>query len=968
MRTSLPCIAVVSLLLAGSQAAAQTPEWIWTSAESAEGDRMWTCHTVEVTGEVKKATLSSSCDNHCSLFVDGKLVLESHDWSVRSEADVKGNLAKGQHSLAVRCLNDGGPAGLWVELAIEYADGTAQTLVTDGSWLVTGEESPGWRLSKGSREGWRAATSLGAMGVAPWGKPGTPPPPSTSVALAADQLELPAGFEAELLYSVPKDTQGSWVSVTFDPQGRLIACDQYGSIYRVDVPKWGDVLKASDIEPLGVEVGSAHGLLHAFGYLYVVVAAGKGTGLYRVGDSDGDDAYDSVEFLMPLDGSGEHGPHGVVLSPDGEALYIVGGNHTAMPEAIKRSHLTRAWAEDQLLPRMPDPRGHAVGRMAPGGWVCRVSPDGKQWDLVAAGMRNSYDIAFNPEGELFTYDSDMEWDVGLPWYKPTRILHLVSGADFGWRHGSGKWPAHSPDSLPAVVDVGLGSPTGIVFGTQTAFHGPYRRALFAADWAYGTIHAVHFEPQGASYGARLETFVSGKPFPVTDLSVGQDGALYVTTGGRRTQSGLYRIRSTREAAEAPVAAVADGPRALRHTMERQHGLEVMSPYWTQLGSADRFIAHAARVSLEQTPLALWADRSLAEEDPEIALQALLALARVGSDEQRVKILERAAAMPFDSFDDGQLLGWLRLLGVSSARGGEVTRDAAGRLMPLIQPRFPSGNPELDRELCRVLSYLQAPALAALGVETLETSEVPADQIHYAMCLSYLRGGWTLHLRRRYFRWLDEMAPTLSGGKSLTKYIENIRAQAVESLPAELKHWPELLRKPTPPAGARVIEATAARFVRAWTMEDLMDSLGKVTAEPRDLKRGALYFERTTCAECHRFDGKGGSTGPDLTGASGRFSPHDLLESILSPSLEVSDQYQQTELLTTDGEMFVGRIAEQDESRLVLLTGVDYSESVEFQRDEIDALRPSPLSRMPTGLLDSLTEDAILDLLAYCLSK
>ena len=148
----------------------------------------------------------------------------------------------------------------------------------------------------------------------------------------------------------------------------------------------------------------------------------------------------------------------------------------------------------------------------------------------------------------------------------------------------------------------------------------------------------------------------------------------------------------------------------------------------------------------------------------------------------------------------------------------------------------------------------------------------------------------------------------------------------------------------------------------------MDSLGKVTAEPRDLKRGALYFERTTCAECHRFDGKGGSTGPDLTGASGRFSPHDLLESILSPSLEVSDQYQQTELLTTDGEMFVGRIAEQDESRLVLLTGVDYSESVEFQRDEIDALRPSPLSRMPTGLLDSLTEDAILDLLAYCLSK
>ena len=320
MRSSLPCIAVVFLLLAGSQATAQTPEWIWTSAESAKDDRMWTCHAVEVTGEVKKATLSGSCDNHCSVFMDGDLVLESDEWGLRSEVDVKKKLAKGQHSLAVRCRNDGGPAGLWIELVIEYKGGTTQTLVTDGSWLVTGEESPGWRSSKGSREGWQAATSLGAMGVAPWGKPGTPPPPSTSVALAADKLELPAGFEAELLYSVPKDTQGSWVSVTFDPQGRLIACDQYGSIYRVDVPEWGEALKATDIEPLGVEVGSAHGLLHAFGYLYVVVAAGKGTGLYRVGDSDGDDAYDSVEFLMPLDGSGEHGPHGVVLSPDGESI------------------------------------------------------------------------------------------------------------------------------------------------------------------------------------------------------------------------------------------------------------------------------------------------------------------------------------------------------------------------------------------------------------------------------------------------------------------------------------------------------------------------------------------------------------------------------------------------------------------------------------------------------------------------
>ncbi len=965
MRLSPQCIVVAALLLTSQRVAAQTPEWIWTSAESDRGGKMWTFHEVVVTGEVAKATLSGSCDNHARVFLGEDLVLENHEWSVRSEADLTEALKVGNHGLGVSCRNEGGQAGLWLKLEIEYASGSTQVLVTDGSWLVTDKESRGWRFLNGSRDGWSNATSLGELGVDPWGIPSGPPPPS--VALDADQLELPDGFEAELLYSVPKETQGSWVSVTFDPEGRLIACDQYGSIYRMRLPDWGAGLDAAEIEPLEVAVGSAHGLLHAFGYLYVVVAQGEGTGLYRLGDEDGDDTYDSVEFLMPLDGSGEHGPHAVVLSPDGESLYVVAGNHTALPDKISRSHPTREWDEDQLLPRMPDPNGHAVGRMAPGGWVCRVSPDGQQWELIAMGMRNAYDIAFNPDGELFTFDSDMEWDVGLPWYRPTRILHLVSGADFGWRNGSGKWPAHVPDSLPSVVDVGLGSPTGIVFGTDTAFHGPYRRALFAADWAYGTIHAVHMEPNGASYKARLETFVSGKPFPVTDMAVGMDGSLYITTGGRRTQSGLYRIRSTQEAAEAP-AGVALGARALRHALESQHGLEVTGSFWSHLSSSDRFIANAARVSLEQTDLGIWSQRALAEKDPATALQALLALARVGREAQGAQILDRMAQMPLASLDAEQLLGWLRLFGVTVARGGEAAAAAAGQILPLLEPRFPSGNAELDRELCRVLAYLQSPNLAALTLDLLEASDNPADQIHYALCLSHLQSGWTLPQRRRYFRWLDTQAPSLAGGHSLTKYIENIRSQAIEALPAELKHWPELLRKPTPAAGVGVVEASAARFVRAWTLDDLTSSLAGVSDESRDLERGARWFQRATCAECHRFAGKGGSTGPDLTGASGRFNARDLLESIISPSMAISDQYQQTELLTTDGEVFVGRIETQDDERLVLRTGVDFTETLEFARSDIDALRPSPLSRMPTGLLDCMTEDVILDLLAYCLSK
>lgn len=113
---------------------------------------------------------------------------------------------------------------------------------------------------------------------------------------------------------------------------------------------------------------------------------------------------------------------------------------------------------------MWDASGHAVGILAPGGFVVSTDPDGKSWDVWTAGYRNAYDIAFNADGDLFVYDSDMEWDFGTPWYKPTRVNHATSGSELGWRSGSGNWPARFPDCLPALVDIGPGSPVGVAFG------------------------------------------------------------------------------------------------------------------------------------------------------------------------------------------------------------------------------------------------------------------------------------------------------------------------------------------------------------------------------------------------------------------------------------------------------------------------------------------------------------------------
>ena len=128
---------------------------------------------------------------------------------------------------------------------------------------------------------------------------------------------------------------------------------------------------------------------------------------------------------------------------------------------------------------------------------------------------------------------------------PTKVKHLTSGADFGWRAVTGSWPPYypdHPDNTQATLAIGKGSPTGLKFGTRSQFPVDYQKALFILDWTYGRILAVHLRPRGSTYMGSAEVFLRGQPLNLTDLDFGPDGALYFVTGGRKTQSALYRVR------------------------------------------------------------------------------------------------------------------------------------------------------------------------------------------------------------------------------------------------------------------------------------------------------------------------------------------------------------------------------------------------------------------------------------------
>ena len=108
-----------------------------------------------------------------------------------------------------------------------------------------------------------------------------------SEATSSENLVIKESFQVELLYSVPKDKFGSWVTLCEDDKGRLIAGDQYGSLYRFPTPAPGQILKDEEVEKIDLNIGHAWGLCYAFDSLYVVVNAKEhqGRGLYRVRDT-----------------------------------------------------------------------------------------------------------------------------------------------------------------------------------------------------------------------------------------------------------------------------------------------------------------------------------------------------------------------------------------------------------------------------------------------------------------------------------------------------------------------------------------------------------------------------------------------------------------------------------------------------------------------------------------------------------
>ena len=894
----------------GWQYSEPVPQWIWSSAHDPGHVPTTACyfrHVVRLPADMTGARIGIAADDAFEIYINGRKLGEGTNERGIVSLDASQHVRSGENLIAVKVLNrKGSTAGLALRLVASQPGDQQVTLVTDGNWRTSLSPLPLWNRNSYSDRRWTQARRIGefsdfavkqqqdrrrqertaekesaeestrSVAANDDKTPSASGTQRTLVRLPAsgEQLEVPREFELEQVAG-HRDV-GSLIAMTFNEFGHIIASKENGSLLLL----YGNNEDGSfsKVREYADGVKNCQGILAVNGAVYVTGQGPQGSGLYRLTDSNQNAFLDKVELLLKFEGKNiEHGPHGLMLGPDG-LIYGVVGNHSQLEAKADASSPYQHYYEGDLLqPKLEDPGGHAAGIKAPGGVIFRCDPQGEQVELIAGGLRNAYDLAINASGEIFTHDSDMESDEGTTWSRPTRLYHVISGAEFGWRSGWSKWPETHLDGMSGIADTGRGSPSGITIYEHKTFPEEYRNTVFSCDWTEGEVLAIRLKPDGATYRARPKTFIRGTPLNVTDVEVGPDGALYLATGGRGTAGNIYRVSwkgnrytdsdlgegvdrvvkqpqinsswarqrvaqirqqlgdrwdaeikqaalsterdpaervqalrimrwmgpnpdlemlltltqdqdsSVRRQAVYELGLLEEAEAAQRLTellndqdpLVRRHACEAMVrmghlPTFDRikhmLVAKDRSEAWVARRMLERMPKNGWIEQVLTTDDHPLFLRASTAALIADPDPETAKtILNRTMELMDGFINDQNFIDLLRVQQLALLRG-ELTRTDVPLLRQRLSEEYPSSSHVINRELIRLLAYLQMGTIKDRYLAELQSDIPDAERLHLAIHLTRIPANWTTTEKLAIFEQLNASSQS---GNSLPGYLQNV---------------------------------------------------------------------------------------------------------------------------------------------------------------------------------------------------
>ncbi|MCZ8134234.1 MAG: c-type cytochrome, partial [Algoriphagus sp.] len=525
----------------------------------------------------------------------------------------------------------------------------------------------------------------------------------------------------------------------------------------------------------------------------------------------------------------------------------------------------------------------------------------------------------------------------------------------------------------------------------------------------GIIYAIHLTPNGATYDATAEEFISGSPLPLTDGIIGPDGAFYFATGGRRLDSDLYRVTYKGELDEYVPLTEADLPQEakLRRELEQYHmdgaPAEGLEKAWAQLAHPDRFVQYAARIVLEHQPLDSWKAKAIAETDPAKKIHAILALAHHATDADAAAMLTSLMKVDFKSLSSEEKQDILRTIEVILYRYDKGAEPVKQQLIAYLDPNFPANDNLLDRSLSILMAHLDAPTAVGKTLALLKNAKddpnyqktftassdlifrnpqygmdianmlanvPPAQATFYATVLGGADKGWTPAQREEYFKWINHALTAYKGGRSYVGFLDRARKMALASVDkADFEKYDEMSGGKLLTASGNDIANTGVQPEgpgRRWTVEEAEPLVANLVG--RDLVKGKAMYAATLCQSCHTMQGEGGAIGPDLSQLGTRFSPKDILVATINPSETISDQYHATVLELKAGGSIVGKLNDEDAQNYYISQNPFAPNDIKTVAKNTVALKKNAeVSIMMGGLINRLNEEELKDLMAYLIS-
>jgi putative membrane-bound dehydrogenase-like protein len=719
--------------------------------------------------------------------------------------------------------------------------------------------------------------------------------------------------------------------------------------------------------------------------------------ILRIKDTDGDGVADREENLATLDTEADY-PHnglsGMAWHPSGDLIFSMGENYS------------KTWT-------LAGRDGAKVTGSGEGG-VFRCTADGAKLRRIARGFWNPFGLLVRADGEIFAAEND-------PGSRPPcRLLNVIEGADYGYQRVYGEQPIH-----PFVA--WNGELRGTLGMAHSAGEGPCAVVELGAgviipSWSNHCIDYYPLARRGAGFTSKRIELVHGSEFfrPVC-MTPSRNNTFYLTDWVFSAYAIHNRGRLWKLEIDPAADWIKKTPDPMNDAARLAKSLRDGSVKLTQrelfehARGTDPYLSDAALTALAREGTA-WSPETLRSWSDQDRVWALVALRRVNlNDDRWVKLLLHDAnpevrfeclrwiadanlvqfapqverMLSRDDLDfrlfEAVLATWNTLRGRPAAGVTDpevlidriTDREAPARLKGFALRLMPTTNKKLKVSLLRELLAVNDLLLSLEVVRTLGARKGEDD----LALLAEIAGDESRKQDLRIEAIVGLAASTHPEHQSLLLKLatsddsalrnESLRAlrgatldlSAQQSLSAVAKRSPDsasLVRAILDPAslaaGRPPVENTAA-----W-LERLDHLPGK--ADPEVGRRVFFNSRAAICANCHRHGGRGNVVGPDLSLVDRQGDRIAILRSILEPSRDIAPQYFHTILELKDGTIFNGILLRSSSNEVYRdQTGKERT----FKKDEIESSTESKLSLMPTGLLNSLTDSELRDLLAFLTS-